>query len=88
MAETYEGEEKKDRDVYDEETRNKLAEDAEITPREEGFMEGYDEGDKSSNCPKCGTVIVEKENVVEREIDGGHYMFCSENCAENFRPGK
>lgn len=88
MAENYEGEEKKDRDVYDEETRNQLEEDAEITPQEEGFMEGYDEGAKSSNCPKCRTVIVEKENVVEREIDGEHYMFCSEKCAESFRPGK
>ena len=88
MAENYESEDRKDRDVYDEETRNKLEEDAEITPQEEGFMEGYDEGAKSSNCPKCGAVIVEKEKVVEREIKGGHYMFCSERCADGFNPDK
>lgn len=88
MDENYEGEDRKDKDVYDEETRDKLEEDAEITPREEGFMEGYDEGAKSSNCPKCGKVIVEKENVVEREIKDEHYMFCSQHCADRFNPDK
>ena len=71
-------------DIYNEEGREEQTENAEITPEEEGFMEGYDEGDKSSNCPTCGKVIVEKEEVVEREIDGEHYMFCSPICLDNY----
>ena len=75
----------KEEDIYREEDRDKMQEDAEITPVEEGFMEGYDEGAKSSNCPKCGKVIVEKEGVVEREIKGEHYMFCSQKCADEYK---
>ena len=73
-----------DEDVYEKEGREDLTEDAEISPTEEGFMQGYEEGGKQAKCPKCGKAIVEKEGVVEREFEDHMYFFCSEKCAENY----
>ena len=78
----------KEGDIYEESSRDELEEDDEVTPEEEGFMEGYEEGSKSSICPNCGKVIVEKEDVVEREVNGEHYMFCSERCADGYKKKK
>ncbi|MCK4520992.1 MAG: hypothetical protein KAU20_00325 [Nanoarchaeota archaeon] len=35
--------EETDETVYDEEGRNEMVDDAEISPEEEGFMQGYDQ---------------------------------------------
>lgn len=35
--------------IYDEEGRGELAEDGEISPEEEAFMQGYDEADEESD---------------------------------------
>lgn len=78
----------KEEDIYEEEPRDELEEDAEITPEEEGFMEGYEEEQKAVECQKCGRVIIEKEDAVKKEINGEHYIFCSPRCADAFKPGK
>lgn len=72
----------KEDDVYNKESRDQQEEDAEITPEEEGFMKGY-EGE-SVNCATCGKVIVDKENVVQKEIEGEEKIFDSQHCADNY----
>ena len=75
----------KEDDIYEEEPRDELEEDAEITPEEQGFMEGYEEQEKAVSCHNCGKVIVEKEDVVKREINGEHVLFCSQRCVDSFK---
>jgi len=74
-------------DIYDEEGREELEEADEITAVEEGFVEGYEEGEHQAKCAKCGKVLV-GENYVEEELDGLHYRFCSEECATAFEVHK
>ena len=73
-------------DVYSEEGREELEEGDEITEVEEGFMEGYEEGEHQAKCAKCGKVLV--DNFVEEELEGHHYRFCSEECVKAFETGK
>jgi len=73
----------KDEDVYDETGREKLVEDAEIEPREEGFSEGYEGRGKHSTCAACGKVL-DEDSTMEREIEGELMWFCSDSCAENY----
>src|SRR3989338_5135100 len=74
-------------DIYDEEGRDKLEEADEITELEEGFVEGYEEGEHEAKCAKCGKVLV-GENFIEEEIEDHHYRFCSEECASAFEHTK
>ena len=74
-------------DIYDEEGREKLEEADEITEAEEGFMEGYEHGEHEAKCAECGVVLVDKD-VVEEDLDGEHYHFCSGECALAFETGK
>lgn len=74
-------------DIYDEEGREELKESDEITEIEEGFVEGYEEGEHQVKCAKCNVVLVDG-NLVEEELDGKHYRFCSEECASAFETGK
>src|SRR3989338_5942768 len=74
-------------DIYDEEGREELEEADEITAVEEGFVEGYEEGEHQAKCAKCGKVLV-GENYVEEEIEDHHYRFCSEECASAFETHK
>jgi len=76
-------EDEKEKDVYSEEGREKLEEDAEISPREEGFMKGYEEDSKMTMCQNCNKVL--ERDVVEKEIDGEIYRFCCDRCAEEFK---
>lgn len=74
-----------DEDVYTEEGREKLTEDDEISPGEEAFMEGAKETGELGNCATCGKPIGEaRESVIEKEIDGVLYWFCSNKCANKF----
>ncbi|MBR9692214.1 hypothetical protein GOV06_05520 [Candidatus Woesearchaeota archaeon] len=76
---------KKEENVYSEEGREKLAEDDEIEPFEEGFMEGAEGRGKKNSCAECGAQIAEDdENIVEREINGEVKVFCSAEHAENY----
>ena len=73
----------KEEDVYDETGREKLTEDAEIEPREEGFAEGYEERGELSKCANCRTPLSES-STIEREINGELVWFCSDKCVEEY----
>lgn len=73
----------REEDIYTEEGREAAEEDDTITDSDEGFMEGYEEGDSAVKCANCGVVL--EEDFIEREIDGEDYRFCSEECAETFK---
>ena len=45
-------EENKEDSVYDEEDREKLVEEGEMSPEEAGFMKGYDEADNEKKVKK------------------------------------
>ncbi len=74
-------------DIYDEEGREELEESDEITEVEEGFVEGYEEGEHQAKCAECKKVLV-GENFIEEEIEEHHYRFCSEECASAFEAHK
>ena len=74
-----------DQDVYTEEGREKLLEDDELEPDEEGFMEGAEDRGEQTSCAYCGKMISEdKGNIYEREFDGEIKLFCSEEHAEAY----
>ena len=68
--------------IYSEQGREDQIDSDEITDLDEGFMKGYEEGEKMAKCPVCGVVL--GNDFVEREIDGEIYRFCSEEHAEVF----
>lgn len=73
----------KEEDVYSDEGRADLVEDDEITPEEEGFMEGAEYDGQQAKCANCGKMLG-KENTVEKQIEGEVKWFCSEHCVEKF----
>ena len=76
---------KKAENVYSEEGREKLVEDGEIEPHEDGFMEGAEGRGQKNCCAECGVNLGEEETkVIEREFDGDTKWFCSEEHAENY----
>ena len=69
--------------IYSEEGREELLEDEdEISDLDEGFMKGYDEGEKIAECCTCGKVL--KKDIVEGEFNDEIYRFCSNECASNY----
>lgn len=72
----------KDVDVYKEKGAEILQEGDEISDLEEGFVEGYEED--TAKCALCGKII-KTDEPVELKIKGEHYMFCSEEHAEEFK---
>ena len=72
-------------DVYSEEGREEMTENDELSPAEEGFMEGAEGRGQLAKCDECGKILgQDKEDIVEREFDGELFFFCSERCAEEF----
>ena len=72
----------KEEDVYSEEGREKLEEDAEIAPWEEGYMEGAEHKGEQGMCAHCRKVLdQEKDTIIEKEIKGRVLWFCSDECA-------
>ncbi len=70
-------------DVYSEEGREELIdEEDEITDIDEGFMKGYEEGERVAECSNCKKALG-KEIVVE-EFDDETFRFCSDDCAMEF----
>lgn len=53
---------------------------------EEGFMQGYKEGDKMTYCQNCKKLL--GDNVVEEEFDGEVLRFCSSQCATKYEEKK
>ena len=74
-------------DIYDEEGREELQESDEINEVEEGFVEGFEEGEHEAKCAECGSVLVD-DKIIQEEIDGHSYNFCSNDCALAFEAGK
>ena len=74
-------------DIYDEEGREELEESDEINEIEEGFVEGYEEGEHEAKCAECGKVLI-GEDFIEEELESKHYRFCSDECARAFEAGK
>lgn len=76
----YEGDEGDN--IYTEEGREEQLEDDEIDDIEQGFMQGYEQGDKLAKCALCRKILTDR--YVEEEIDGEIHHFCCENHAELF----
>ena len=75
----------KDEDVYSAEGREKLEEDGEIEPWEEGFMQGAAQAGQLGKDALTGEPLMDVEDVVETEIDGKIYRFVNQENAEKFR---
>ena len=74
----------KEENIYKDSGREVMAEEDEITDVEEGFMKGYEEGEKSAVCQTCKKVLEDEESIVEIDYKGDTYRFCSEECADKF----
>lgn len=72
-------------EIYSEEGREELLDADEISPEEEGFMEGAEGRGDQNCCAECGELLGEKEtDLYEREFDGEIKWFCCEEHAENY----
>ena len=71
--------------IYSKEGREKLEEDGEISPEEEGFMEGASQTGQLGKDALTGEPLMDVEDVVEAEINGKVYRFTSEENAQKFR---
>ena len=74
-----------DEDIYTKEGREKLEEDDEVEPWEEGFMEGASDAGQLGKDALTGEPLMDVEDVVETEIDGKVYRFVNEENARKFR---
>lgn len=72
-----------EKDIYEEEGREDELENDEISPGEEGFMEGAHDGGQGAKCRKCGKILL--NDLTEKKIDGEIYRFCSDKCAEDYK---
>lgn len=70
--------------VYSEEGRDSLVENDEMEPWEQGFMEGAEDDGQGAKCRRCGKLLLGPDSIVEKEINGIVYRFCSDECAEKF----
>ena len=78
----------KEETVYDEQGRENLVEDDEISPTEAGFMEGAEDDGEQGKCANCGAALMDAEHTVETKIDGKTYWFCSDHCLEKYKEKK
>ena len=73
----------RDVDVYTEEGLEEELEQDELSPWEQGFMEGELEGGRLGECETCGKLITEDmEDTHERETEGKRKFFCSKRCLD------
>jgi hypothetical protein len=78
----------KEETVYDETGREKLVEDAEISPEEAGFMEGAEDDGEQGKCANCGAALLDAEGTVETKVEGKTIWFCSSKCLESYKEKK
>ena len=69
-------------DVYGDEAREDLTANDEIESDEDGFMKGYESEANAAYCDSCKKVL--EWDHIEKEINGEHYTFCSDECVEEF----
>ncbi len=74
-----------DEDIYSEEGRDKLEEDDELSPEEEGFMEGASQAGQLGKDALTGEPLMDVDKVVETVIDGKTYRFVNQKNAQKFR---
>ena len=74
--------EEKEQNLYGEEAREEEGDGDEINEAEEGFMKGYDEDSNPTECSNCHVIL--EDQVVEENINGTNYRFCSEDCARKY----
>ena len=70
-------------DVYKEKERDDLVEDDEISPEEDGFMDGAQADGERAKCANCGRMLISAK-IVEKEFEGELKWFCSDHCAGKF----
>lgn len=68
--------------IYTDEGRDDMQEDDSIDAEEAGFMQGYEEGERSAKCALCKAVLT--EDFYEEDIGGETYRFCCEEHANIF----
>ncbi|MBU0628921.1 MAG: hypothetical protein KKC75_07050 [Nanoarchaeota archaeon] len=71
-----------DKDIYSEEGREELVDNDEISPGEEGFMEGAEGDGQGAKCRKCGKIL--GDDLVEKRVGKELCRFCSDECAEEY----
>jgi hypothetical protein len=69
-------------DVYDEKQREAMLDEGSIDDYEEGFMQGYENPDLIQ-CHNCGQEV-NLAKVIEWEVEGKKYWFCSKECLDVF----
>ncbi len=74
-----------DEDIYEPEGREKLVEDEELDPSEEGFMEGASELGQLGKDALTGKPLMDADEIIEMELEGKLYRFVSRENAEKFR---
>ncbi len=75
-----------DKDIYSEDGREELVEGDEISPAEEGFMEGAEGDGQGAKCRKCGAVL--GDDLIEKKVGNELCRFCSDECAEKYSEEK
>lgn len=70
-------------EIYEDEGREEMIENEEISAEEEGFMKGYEEDESPTECARCHKLL--GRNFVESEIDNETLRFCSEKCAAAYK---
>ncbi|MFH1439072.1 MAG: hypothetical protein ABIG89_00780 [Candidatus Woesearchaeota archaeon] len=70
--------------IYSDEGREEMLENDEIDAFEEGFMKGAEMDGQNAKCRKCGRILMDRDKMVEKEVDDGIIWFCSEKCADKF----
>jgi len=73
-------------DVYSKEGREDLVENDEISPEEEGFMQGEHDGGQGAKCRKCGKILM--DDFIERKKGDEILRFCCEECSEKYMEEK
>lgn len=68
--------------ISSEESKEEVIEDDEVDGIEDGFMKGYEGGDKLAKCALCKKPL--KQNFVEADINGDIHRFCTEDHADTY----
>lgn len=69
-------------DLTTAEGREVAMEADEIDDVEEGFMKGYEQGEKMAKCALCKKPIYDE--AIEKDFDDETYRFCSQHCLDEF----
>lgn len=69
-------------DLTTQEGRQAAMEADEIDEIEEGFMKGYEEGEKMAKCALCKKPL--ERDIIEKDFNDETYRFCSQYCLDEF----